>query len=111
HLLGVVLADDIVVEGLANLFRRRNIIARFRQRGLILLADDVPAKLDALVAYKDGRPGNELAYLVLAFAAERAVQRILRIDAADLAHFRAALRDATSSSVGHFAHLTIYALE
>jgi hypothetical protein len=48
---------------------------------------------------------------VLAFAAERAVQRILRIDAADLAHFRAALRDATSSSVGHFAQLSIYALE
>ena len=59
HLLGVVLADDIVVEGLANLFRRRNIIARFRQRGLILLADDVQAKLDALVANEDGWAGNE----------------------------------------------------
>ena len=53
------------------------------------------AKLDALVANEDGRPGNELAHLVLALAAERAVERVLPIAAANLAHFRAALRDAT----------------
>ena len=95
HLLGVVLADDVVVEGLADRLRGRNIVARFRQRRLVLLADDVQAKLDALVANEDGRPGNELAHLVLAFAAERAVERVLCIAAANLAHFRAALRDAT----------------
>ena len=95
HLLGVVLADDVVVEGLADRLRGRNIVARFRQRRLVLLADDVHAKLDALVANEDGRPGNELAHLVLALAAERAVERVLRIAAANLAHFRAALRDAT----------------
>ena len=96
HLLGVVLADDIVVEDLADLLRGRNIVARFRQQGLVLLADNVHAKLDVFVTNEDGRPGNELAHLVLAFAAERAVERVLRIATANLAHFRAALQDATA---------------
>src|SRR6202046_138523 len=94
HLLGVVLADDIVVEDLADLLRGRNLVARFRQRRLVLLADNVHAKLDALVANEYGRPGNELAHLVLALAAERAIERVLRIAAANLAQFRAALPDA-----------------
>src|ERR1700735_4959808 len=76
HLLGVVLADDIVVEDLADLLRGRNLVARFRQRRLVLLADDVHAKLDALVANEYGRPGNELAHLVLALAAEGAIERV-----------------------------------
>src|ERR1700688_1033373 len=92
HLLGVVLADDVVVENLADLLRGRNFVPRFRQRRLVLLADDVHAKLDAFVTNEDGRPGNELAHLVLALAAERAVERVLRIAAVNL---RAALRDAT----------------
>src|SRR3984885_13111754 len=96
HLLGVVLADYIDDEDLAEILRNRNLVARFRQRRLVLLADDVQAKLDAFVANEDGRPGNELAHLVLALAAERAVERVLRIAAANLAHFRAALRDATA---------------
>src|ERR1700688_1759113 len=95
HLLGVVLTDDIVVEDLADLSRGRNLVARFRQRRLVLLANDVHAKLDAFVTNEDGRPGNELAHLVLALAAERAVERVLRIVAANFAHFRDALRDAT----------------
>src|SRR5580693_5383587 len=86
HLLGVVLADDVVVEDLADLLRGRNIVGRFPQEGLVLLADNVQAKLDAFVANEDGRPGDELAHLVLALAAERAVERVLRITAADLAH-------------------------
>src|SRR6185437_10235342 len=64
----------------------------FRQRRLVLLMDDVLAQLDALVADEDGRPGNELAHLVLALAAEGAVERVLRIAAADLAHFRSMTR-------------------
>src|SRR5271157_4656540 len=95
HLLGMVLADDVVIEGLADCLRGRNIVARFRQRRLVFLADDVHAKLDTLVANEDGGPGNELAHLVLALAAERAVERVLRIAAANLGHFRAALQDAT----------------
>jgi hypothetical protein len=37
---------------------------------------------------KYGRAGDELAHLVLALATERAVERILGIAAADLAHLR-----------------------
>ena len=43
---------------------------------LEFLADDVVAELDALVANEDGWPGDELADLVLALAAERAVQQL-----------------------------------
>src|ERR1700688_3673074 len=92
HLLSVVLTDDIVVEDLADLHRGRNFVARFRQRRLVLLGDDIQAKLDTLVTNENGRPGNEFAHLVLALAAERAGERVLRIAAVNL---RAALRDAT----------------
>ena len=105
HLLGVVLADDVVVEDLADLLRGRNIVARFPQRRLVLLADDVQAKLDAFVANEDGRPGDELAHLVLALAAERAVERVLRIAAANLAHSEPPSKTLPCSSilnVGHF---------
>ena len=84
HLLGMVLADDVVVEGLADRLRGRNIVARFRQRRLVFFADDVQAKLDTLVANEDGGPRNELAHLVLALAAERAVERVLRIATTNL---------------------------
>src|SRR6516164_5377047 len=87
YLLGVVLADDVVVEDLADLFWGRDTVTRFRQRGRLLLTDYVHAQFDALVADKYGRPRNELAYLALALAAERAVERVLRA-VADLAHFR-----------------------
>jgi hypothetical protein len=43
---------------------------------LELFADDVVAELDALVADEHGRAGNELAHLVLALAAERAVEQL-----------------------------------
>ena len=86
HLLRVVLADHVVVEDLADFLRRRDAVARLHQRGFVLLADDVHAQLDALVANEDGRPRNQLADLVLALAAERTVERVLGIAAADFAH-------------------------
>src|SRR5712672_2401750 len=86
HLLRMVLADHIIVENLADFLRRRNAVARFHQRRLVLLADDVLAQLNAFVANEHGRTGNQLAHLVLVLAAERAVERILRIAAGDLAH-------------------------
>src|SRR6185437_8655228 len=85
HLLGMVLTDDVVVENLEDFLRRRDAIARLRQRGRLRLTDDVHAQFDALVADEDGRPGNELAHLVLALAA-------------DLAHFRAPTRCDSSQS-------------
>src|SRR5207237_8269341 len=86
HLLGVILTNHVVVENLAYLLWSGDAVARLHQRGFVLLANDVHAQLDALVADKDGRGGDELAHLVLALAAERAVERILRVTTADLAH-------------------------
>jgi hypothetical protein len=51
---------------------------------------------------------------VLALAAERAVERVLRIAAANPAHFRAALRDAAvlvNFERQQFRPIRIYALE
>ena len=73
----MILTDDIVVKNFAYLLRGRNAVARLHQRGFILLADDVHAQLNALLADENGRAGDELAHLVLALAAERAVERIL----------------------------------
>ena len=92
HLLGVVLTDDIVVKNFAYLLRGRNAVARLHQRGLVLLANDVHAQLDAFVADEYGRAGDELARLMLALAAERAVERILGFAAADVAHLRTPTR-------------------
>ena len=77
HLLGVILTDDIVIKNFADFLGERNAVARLHQRGIVLLADDVHAQFDALVADENGRAGDELAHLVLALAAERAVERIL----------------------------------
>ena len=85
-LLGVVLPDHIVVKNLAYLFGGRNPVTRLHQRGFVLLADDVHAQLDALVANEHRRSGDELAHLVLALAAERTIQGVLGITAADFAH-------------------------
>src|SRR6266545_7071838 len=84
----MVLAYHIVIEDLADFLRRRDAVARFHWRGLVLLADDVHAQLDAFVADVDSWAGNELAQLVLALAAERAIERVLGIAAAGLAHLR-----------------------
>jgi hypothetical protein len=70
HLLGVVLADHIVVENLAKFLRRRDAVARPFERRLGILVDDVRAQLDALVADEHGRSGDQLADLAIAFAAE-----------------------------------------
>src|SRR5262249_32095881 len=96
RLLGVILADDIVVKNFAYLLRGRNAIARLHQAGFILLPDDVHAQLDALGADKYGRAGDELEHLVLALAAERAMERFLGFAAADLAHLRTPTRYKSS---------------
>jgi hypothetical protein len=85
HLLGVRLADHVVVQDLADLLRRRNAVARLHEMRLVLLADDVHAEFDALVADEHRRAGDELADLMLRFAAERAVEGVLGI-AASLSH-------------------------
>ncbi len=79
--LGVVLADDIIVEHLADVAGRRNAIARLDESGLCLLADDVHAEFDALIADEYGQAGDQLLHLVLRLAAERAVERVLAVAA------------------------------
>src|SRR5215471_338566 len=106
HLLGVILADDIVVKNFAYFLWGRNAVARLHQRGLVLLVDDVHAQFDALVADEYGRAGDELAHLVLALAAERAVERILGIAAADLAHLRTPTRYKSSQPSAGQTRLT-----
>ena len=104
HPLGVVLADHVVVEDLADLARRRHAVPRLHQRGLVLLADDVHAELDAFIADEHGRAGDQLADLVLALAAERAVESVLGVAAAGLGHassVTAALRPHPSRCQRH----------
>src|SRR6185437_1467126 len=84
--LRVVLADHVVVEDLANVLGARDAVARLDQGGLVLLTDDVHAELDALVADEHGGAGDQLAHLVLALAAEGAVQRVFRVATAGLGH-------------------------
>src|SRR5262249_59885232 len=98
--------DDIVIENFAYFLRGRNAVARLHQRGPVLLADDVHAQFDAFVADKYGRAGDELEHLVLALAAERAVERILGFAAADLAHLRTPTRYKSSQPSAGQTRLT-----
>ena len=50
------------------------------------LLDDVLAQLDAFIADEHRWPGDELAHLMLALSAERTVERVLGVSAANLAH-------------------------
>src|SRR6185369_9544045 len=86
HLLGVALADHVVVQHLADFLRRRDAVARLHQRGLVLLTDDIHAKFDALVADEYGWTRDEFADFVLALSTERAIQRVLGVACANLAH-------------------------
>ena len=101
HALGVILADDVVVQNGANFHGGGYAIARLHQRALVLLADDVHAKLDAFIADENRRPGNELANLVLALAAEGAVEGVFGVGSAHLAHsFFQSSRSAARAQIG-----------
>src|SRR5690348_811091 len=84
--LGMILADDVIVENLADIFGCRDAVARLDQRGLVLFADDVHAQFDAFIADEHRRASDELAHLMLALAAERTVEGVLRIAAAGFGH-------------------------
>ena len=71
-----LLADDVFVEHRLDLVRLRQLVAAALGSLVELLADDVVAELDALVADEHRRAGDELAHLVLALAAERAIQQL-----------------------------------
>src|SRR5581483_11799737 len=88
HLLRMVLADHVIIEDLADVLGARHAVAGFDQRRLVLFTDDVHAEFDAFVADEHGRSGDQLADLVLALAAERAIKRVLGIAAGGLVHRR-----------------------
>src|SRR5262249_35872728 len=85
HLLRIILPDDVVVEDLADFLWRRNAVTRLVQR-LGFLPDDILAQLNAFIADEHRRPGDQLTHLVLALAAERAIEGALCFLAGDLAH-------------------------
>jgi hypothetical protein len=75
-LLRLALADDVVVEERADLDRRRQLLeAQLTALGELLL-DDLVAEVDALVADVDARTGDQLLDLLLALAAEAALQQL-----------------------------------
>jgi hypothetical protein len=82
----MILADDVVVENLADFLWRRDAVPGFTERGLGLFSADIRAKLNAFIADEHRRPGDELADVVLALPAERAIESVLWIAAYDLAH-------------------------
>src|SRR6202161_4801134 len=77
--LGLGLTYHIIVENLADFARGRDPVLAFDERGLALLADDVHAQFDAFVADEHRRPGDQLAHLMLALAAKRAVEGVLGV--------------------------------
>ena len=87
HLLGVLLADHVIVQNAADFLRGRNPVAGLHERRFRLLADDVHAQLDAFIADENRRASDQLANLMLALAAEGAVQRALGVVAASLGHY------------------------
>src|SRR5271170_2923421 len=86
HALRLPLTDDVIIENLADLSRRRDAVTALHQRGFVFLADDVHAEFDAFIADEYRRASNQLADFVLALTAERAVERVFRVAAADLRH-------------------------
>jgi hypothetical protein len=73
-LLGLLLADDVVVEEPLDVLRHRQGGARAARLEPAVVRDDVVADLDALVADEDGGTRDELADVVLVLVAERAAQ-------------------------------------
>ena len=87
HALGAVLADHVVIQRDEDVARGGNTaILLSGETGLGLLADDVVAQLDAFIADEHGGAGDQLAHLMLRFAAEAAVERALGIRSGKLGH-------------------------
>ena len=73
-LLGLELADHVLVEEAVDLDRLGKAHPAFLFLAFPLLGDDVQADVDALVADVDGRAGDELAHIPLALVTEGALQ-------------------------------------
>ncbi len=104
HALGVKLPDHIIIEHLADFARGRDIAGFFHQRRLGFLADDVVAQLHAFIADEHSWPGDQLPDLMLALAAEAAVERAFAVAAAQLGHASPSSR--RSACTGKYANVT-----
>jgi hypothetical protein len=104
--LACCLADHVIVEHLADFLRGRHAVGGFQPGRLGLLADDVHAQLDAFIADEHGRTGDQLAHLVLALAAERAVERVLAVAAgcSPSSPFRHSLSNRALRGAGTLPH-------
>src|SRR5574341_911206 len=76
-LLGFVLPDHVLVQEGFNFPGLRQRRTRSYRLGLLIVADDLVADVDAFIANVDGGTGNELLHLVLRFAAERTTQCVV----------------------------------
>ena len=74
--LGLLLADDVLVEDVVDLPRLGEVLQVERGRSGELLVDDLVAEIDALVADVDARARDQLLDLPLGLAAE-AAQKLL----------------------------------
>ena len=77
--LRMKLADHIIIQNLADFHWRRNTIARFYQGAFVFFTNDIHAQLNTLIANEHCWSRDQLSDLMLAFAAEGAVQGIFRI--------------------------------
>ncbi|MCY1406321.1 hypothetical protein D9M71_215830 [compost metagenome] len=76
NFLSAFLTNDVLVQDAADFFGRRQFMRTAFGLGFLhLLADDVVAQVDALVADKDRGAGNQFAYFMLAFATEGAIEQ------------------------------------
>jgi hypothetical protein len=100
-LLGVVLADHVVVEEVVDLLGLGQLV-ELELGGLRqLLFDDLVAEVDALVADVHPGPGDQLLDLLLRLAAERALQQVAAVS--ELGHLVESSRSGLrSSTVGAY---------
>ena len=77
HLLGMTLADHVIVQNLPDFLGCRDTVTRLHQRGFVFLTDNVHAQFNAFIADEHRRPCDELTHFVLALAAKRTIQSIL----------------------------------
>jgi hypothetical protein len=84
--LCVHLPDHIIIQNLADIARRRHAIGGFQPRRLCFFPDDIHAQFNAFITDEYRRPGNQLAYFMLAFATERTVKRVLAVAAGIICH-------------------------
>src|SRR3954451_11984576 len=74
--LGLVLADDVLLEEVVDLLGLRQLVELEVRRLRELLLDDLVAEVDALIADVHTGASDQLLDLLLALAAERALQQV-----------------------------------